>query len=1456
MFLAAIRNAETAAASLSPRTFQGILECLQNADDLGATELRVALRTGTRRELLIVHNGAAVSLANVAAMALPWLSTKVDDHQSSGRFGIGQKTLKALGGPLEIHGPPFHFQLLDDGPRVCRPALPVDGTYSPATRDTMVLVPLVDEIEGASVAAAVAELGVRSLVFLRTVRRLLFRDIDHPERDAIYALGVEPASAIRLRVGAEEWDVERLRLRVLKPTDMAGAYYERYWVELPVRSGEARRSKATGETTPLGLCICVNGTNDSSLYDRVPLPIRLGFPMSLNAQFDPDSARTTVRNEKWNVDRFVDLGHLVGSTALYAFEREAADAWLYVPLHSEERHTVVWVDAMLAQHVVRECHRQLVSELLLPTERGPKPVSEIVYEDENLESLLSVADQELLAPDRFALSPSSRDENGRWRSVLGELGKSVRLGIEDCLRLFDYPEHLRDRDSQWFVQIAAAAEEADLFDEFLSKASILLSDGRLVVCPTPTSSRVLVMHGDEGSLASRLDLTLKIHPVYLGNAETATAVRAKLSEAGVLIERCDEPIDALNRLARRADGLEKDGGAALQLRDGDLLDIREAWARLSREQQSQLGMKIGKSVAVRVTTFDQAGNVLTGWACPSEAYLPAAIDREGVSFARAAGKTPGLKWIEASYATLLKVGGDRMGVGAQKLFVALGAARDPRLIEPPNEKARWKRDPRPASPIDGIERPSRQVAAIRTAPYVTDLLDDRWSPDLQAVVHDLMHAPSKPRVKRALALLSVLSRGWEKRYADFTTAKLVYGLDGYWHVQGEIVSTWLAQLSDSEWLPNGNNVLRPPAELFLPSAPIGPRPRKDRNSHLTSNIDPIVLRSGVLVALGLRSGPSARNLVDALRAARAAPVTPDLTRKVLAIYQELALTLKAKRSGAASDESMTPEQLRSAFRATPNEGGLVLADGQWRSPEAVLRGPRIFGRLRVFAPNVEGLEPLWSALQIAEPSLDDCIEVTRRLASLKMTAERAGIMVSTLRAMSEKLGEATPARSRALQRLPLWTGTNWSAKRPAYLIDAPVAAAVTRDMVVWEPGFTSPDLEPLLPALGVTRLRLENFSPQSISGASIVVGDANRSQFVETCKILQDELLRGDPTLSDSLQVSWEELFRARLAIDPELEISHFLADGTMLSAQVRAHMSREPLMFAVRSLRDAAAAESGGEAIASLFSGDRQKIAWAWAVCWGNAEAGERAHTIVLPSMKPQAAEAKTDRLLALQSNSRSRAQGVKRAGSNRTPSVARPLVQVRKLRNLDELHADEGRIVNIGANKRRVILANPIKNDIGGRQISLAAAKSEPRPGRAVLPSDSDREDLALEAVRRALRWNPEQICDLRKRRGLGADAVDELRQYYEIKMTSSAAVPHDVTLTASEAATALSEPDFFLAIVTGLEEGPGELCVRFIFDPLRALSVKLRGELTLTGMADAEALEYRFQREPVRTQLPDKG
>lgn len=130
---------------------------------------------------------------------------------------------------------------------------------------------------------------------------------------------------------------------------------------------------------------------------------------------------------------------------------------------------------------------------------------------------------------------------------------------------------------------------------------------------------------------------------------------------------------------------------------------------------------------------------------------------------------------------------------------------------------------------------------------------------------------------------------------------------------------------------------------------------------------------------------------------------------------------------------------------------------------------------------------------------------------------------------------------------------------------------------------------------------------------------------------------------------------------------------------------------------------------------------------------------------------------------------------------------------------------------------------------------------------------EAMALDAIRRALALDPDQFRDVREKRGWGIDAIDEMRQIYELKMTSGANFPTEVTLEASQVKAAMEDPDFFLALVADLEDGEGQLRVRFITNPLGVLQTKIPAIVTLTGVDAVEALEYRFVNAADGTDTP---
>ena len=103
-----LEAASGSATLLSSDRLQGLGEIVQNADDVGASQVRLLL---TPTDLLITHDGRPVRLHHVLGFATPWLSTKGDDATTIGRFGIGLMTLRSLSATMEVHCPPYHVQI-------------------------------------------------------------------------------------------------------------------------------------------------------------------------------------------------------------------------------------------------------------------------------------------------------------------------------------------------------------------------------------------------------------------------------------------------------------------------------------------------------------------------------------------------------------------------------------------------------------------------------------------------------------------------------------------------------------------------------------------------------------------------------------------------------------------------------------------------------------------------------------------------------------------------------------------------------------------------------------------------------------------------------------------------------------------------------------------------------------------------------------------------------------------------------------------------------------------------------------------------------------------------------------------------------------------------------------------------------------------------------------------------
>jgi hypothetical protein len=117
-------------------------------------------------------------------------------------------------------------------------------------------------------------------------------------------------------------------------------------------------------------------------------------------------------------------------------------------------------------------------------------------------------------------------------------------------------------------------------------------------------------------------------------------------------------------------------------------------------------------------------------------------------------------------------------------------------------------------------------------------------------------------------------------------------------------------------------------------------------------------------------------------------------------------------------------------------------------------------------------------------------------------------------------------------------------------------------------------------------------------------------------------------------------------------------------------------------------------------------------------------------------------------------------------------------------------------------------------------------------------------MRLVRRVLGGDEQEIVDIRHQHNVGADAVDQLRNFYELKVQSGP-IPDEISLTRAEFLLAQETNDWFLVVVGNVEQGNAEPEVRIIPDARHQLIVKPPGSVTLAGVRSAKALRFSFRR-----------
>lgn len=149
-----------------------IYEILQNAEDAFATEINFELY---KDKLIIIHNGKDFTFENVESITGIGLSTKKDDINAIGKFGVGFKSVFAITTTPIIHSGEFDFKIEDF---VVPSIIENNGI-----KDTLFILPFnhpsrIAEEVFELVRKKLESIGLKTLLFLKNIKEIKWQTPD------------------------------------------------------------------------------------------------------------------------------------------------------------------------------------------------------------------------------------------------------------------------------------------------------------------------------------------------------------------------------------------------------------------------------------------------------------------------------------------------------------------------------------------------------------------------------------------------------------------------------------------------------------------------------------------------------------------------------------------------------------------------------------------------------------------------------------------------------------------------------------------------------------------------------------------------------------------------------------------------------------------------------------------------------------------------------------------------------------------------------------------------------------------------------------------------------------------------------------------------------------------------------------------------------------------------------
>ena len=1423
-----LERGRNGAAMLSGDRLQGLSEMIQNADDAGARQVRVALLSDG---LWLSHDGDPIQLEHVFGIAMPWITTKSEDPAATGRHGIGLMTLRSLSSSLQVHCAPYHVQLDESVLSAVNAAQPPSWLAEDGW--TVLHVPLASNVLNLeNLHAWIKGWGHAGLLFLRSVTRVSLHDGTGADVCELQLAWTNEGS-LKHPIAGEDVIID-----VRCAQDPEGHAYRVYKAAFTSPEQIVRHGKAKANCTPVAVALPLYDTQENWLHAGLPV-VKTQTRVRIGAQFDTLSNRQGLALTDWNYWLVAVIGQLWLASIVDLLETKTSLAWALIPLKAPEGKKNLSLATDLEREIWSVASQPLAELAHVSVGGQDVAVTQLGVEMLELESVLHEHEVAALAGCDHALPRELRDANRNWWNVLTMWRQECEsmpppVDTAQALALLENPDFPIDRR----IALSAVAIHEHLNEALAACPCITLANGSIVAPPQVDAPELLVLSA--GTLAEELGIGLHMHPRYQDDTHASQTVLNWLRARKALMEERD----TLALLKRIAQAGSSGKHIVKPLTESQLASLRDAFESVSPDEQQLLGPAVGRAIRLVAYTYDKKKKEVALVCSPAQVYLPRSIDRETDSFAVAAGKATGLCWVSGKYAIALRSSLGRAGLGALRFLRILGAEVSPRVIRHSGLKNRYA-DRRKGLPASA--GPATRSAAMRVieAEYT---LEDWESPDLQQVVDDIsLEKKSTLRRERAAALIAALARAWEHRLADRTTVTSA-STGGTWQARGEFRAYWLWAAGNIEWLDDAKGTKRRPFNLRLRTPASVAIYGSEGANYVRADLHTAAWQH-VLEALGVEGEASTLELIRHLRGLRAQAaeiVGEKLETETAVVYQALA----ARFPGGRSATDMNSRTLLREFADLP---GLILSKRGWRRPGEVLLAPPSFGNYRDYVPSVPQTENLWRALQIRNATIDDCLEVMKEVALRRKTleGEEVAVVVAALRMIQERLraGKADATLPRHTRKAPLWTTLGWTRDRPVYAVsDSAILQALADHFPVWIPGCEISNVSACLEPLGVKLIAAgDSHVVQPENGET---DDAVTEIFERAVSHLHEDLSRNDPQIAAALSIQWELLKRFEVKRHPDLCVR--LAGVTGWSASelipVRAKLDLEGSALHVVDQGELRRVESGGRAIAALFKADSRKVAYAWLAACDKAQEGITAEEIVAAEEAQKLEEEKLtqsvlERTRQLQAETANR-KAVK-TGNPHKPTIspalppAAPVLKPRVLVNPSKLQLKQSH----GQIQERTQPPSPEKRS--------PAPLPEPRSSgsqptdRKSLPTftGKTKETLGLELARRALQYEEGELRDLRAQMGLGADAVDGEGRFFELKVYLHGE-PNSIYLTDSEVKRAASTIKFYLVIVSQLEGEQAQPCVRVIMDPLKQLGVSGNGGITLTNVKHAASLVFNYE------------